>query len=68
MNYLLELKKIIEKHTASVPPKGFEIKYLEKAEKLLELYSDALILEEHMDAEYGKNIKEIYNKALDVVK
>ena len=68
MNYLMELKNVIDNHTNSIPPKGFEIAYLEKSEKLLDLYSEAIMIgEKEEGAEYEKRMKQIYEKALRVV-
>lgn len=66
MNYYLEISKEIEKFCSSVPAPDERIEYLEKAERIRELYLDSLVLQEEGITE-GEEIDKIYQKIAKLV-
>ena len=69
MNYLIEIKKIIDEYTNTKPGKGFEITYLQNCERLLQLHAEAIGLGENIDNEedYQCKVKAIYEMAKQIV-
>ena len=65
MNYLKLINEVIEKFTNQVPEEGYELKYLNDATVLYDLYAKASIASEEEDE---VALKELYESALKFIK
>lgn len=64
MNYLMIINEKVEKFCSQKPPKGFEMEYLEKSAKLLNMYVTANSFAEEDD---NPEIEEKLKKCLEEI-